>query len=227
MSRDRYLAWEWATSEEMQLRLAGTQPRADYLSDRALRADWTADRLALTPASSVFEIGSGEGVMAAALAPRVRALCCTDVSKSFLDHARETCRGHENIAYHLIDDDYLETLPPDSFDAGYSLNVFIHLDVYEIFLYLGQIARLLRPGGRFVFNFLEPGGRVTQPYFRADLARYRQASPAEMKGMLSWHHRQTLATLAVEAGLTPALDELLDEDGVVYLTVQRPASAEE
>jgi ubiquinone/menaquinone biosynthesis C-methylase UbiE len=221
MSRERYLAWEWDTHEGMQLRLAGEQPRSAYLSDREYRADWVAGQLALTAEHSVFEVGSGEGVMAAALAPRVREVCCADVSKSFLDHARVTCRDLSNVSYYLIDDDYLEKLPEDSFDAGYSLNVFIHLDAYEIFLYLRQIARLLRPGGQFVFNFLELG-EVTWPFFRGDLARYRQAQAAEAKGMLTWHHRETITALAAEAGLVPHREDLLYEDGVVYLTCHRP-----
>ena len=224
MSRERYRAWEWNTHEGMQLRLAGEQPRAVYLSDREYRANWVADQLALTAEDSVFEIGSGEGVMAAALAPRVRELCCTDVSKSFLDHARETCRDLSNVSYHLIDDDYLEKLPDSSFDAGYSLNVFIHLDTYELFIYLRQITRVLRPGGQFVFNFLELGD-VTRPFFQADLARYRQAEAAEIKGMLTWHDRGTVTALVAEAGLVPH-DDLLDEGGVVYLACHRPPTPE-
>jgi ubiquinone/menaquinone biosynthesis C-methylase UbiE len=221
MSRERYRAWEWDTSEGMQLRLAGEQPREEYLSDREYRANWVAEHLALTEDHAVFEVGSGEGVMASALAPRVRALCCTDVSKSFLDHARETCAALPNVSYHLIDDDYLEGLADGSFDAGYSLNVFIHLDAYEIFLYLRRIAAVLRPGGRFTFNFLELG-EVTRPYFQGDLARYRQARASEVKGMLSWHHRATITALVRDAGLVPHEDELLDEGGVVYLTCHRP-----
>jgi ubiquinone/menaquinone biosynthesis C-methylase UbiE len=222
MSRDRYLAWEWDTAEGMQIRVAGNQPRNDYLADRTYRSQWIAEALALGPESSILEIGSGEGVMASLLASRVRDLCCADVSKSFLDCARETCRQLPNVTFHLIDDDYLESLPTGSFDAGYSLNVFIHLDAYEIFLYLRGIARLLRPGGRFAFNFLELGD-VTWPYFRGDLQRYRAAQAVEAKGMLSWHRRETIAALATEAGLVPDLGQLLCEGGVVYLTIRRSA----
>ncbi len=221
MSRDRYRAWEWETRSGMQLRLAGDQPREEYLADRRHRGAWIVDQLGLTQRSSVLEIGSGEGVMAAALASKVRQMCCADVSTSFLDKARETCWGLNNVTFRLIEDDYLETLQENSFDAGYSLNVFIHLDAYEIFLYLRQIARLLRPGGRFTFNVLEPG-EVTWPYFHGDLARYRRAELSEAKGMLTWHDRRSILGLASEAGLCAGPDDILDEGGVVYLTVQRP-----
>ncbi|GAA0731055.1 class I SAM-dependent methyltransferase [Dactylosporangium roseum] len=224
MTRERYQAWEWDTAEGMQLRLAGFLPRPVYLSDRQRRVDWVADRLALNADSEVLEVGSGEGVMAAALASRIRMICCADVSKSFLDKARETCSDHANVTYHLIDDDYLETLPSASFDAGYSLNVFIHLDAYEIFQYFRELSRVLRPGGRFVMNFLELG-EVTWPFFRGDLARYRQAQAVEAKGMVSWHHRVTVAALAREAGLEPLPESLEDEGGVVYLTLRRTPTA--
>ncbi|MDP9796828.1 SAM-dependent methyltransferase [Catenuloplanes nepalensis] len=217
---DLNLVWEWNTPDEMQIQLAGTQPRDEYLQDRVDRANWIADRLRLTPESSIFEIGSGEGVMADVLAPRVGRLLCTDVSRSFLDKARVTCREHTNVDYHHIDNDFLAALPSAAFDGGFSLNVFIHLNVFEFFHYFRQIARILRPGGHFGVNFLDIGG-ATRDFFHFYAERYLAANPIEFKGFLSFHGVDVIAAIAIEAGLTPLLDEFVNEDGVCYLILRR------
>ncbi|MDG4817102.1 class I SAM-dependent methyltransferase [Micromonospora sp. WMMD956] len=217
---DLNMVWEWQTPDEMQIQLAGTQPRDEYLQDRVDRAKWIAERLGITPESSIFEIGSGEGIMANVLAPSVRRMLCTDVSRSFLDKARVTCQDHANVDYHHIDNDYLAALPSAEFDAGFSLNVFIHLNVFEFFHYFRQIARILRPGGRFGVNFLDIGAS-TRSFFHFYAERYLTANPVEFKGFLSFHGVDVISSLAVEAGLTPLLDEFVNEDGVCYLILRR------
>ncbi|MGV9772514.1 class I SAM-dependent methyltransferase [Streptosporangium sp. NPDC003464] len=212
--------WEWSSPEEMQIQLAGTQPRDEYLRDRVDRADWVAERLGLTPEEEIFEIGSGEGIMAKVLAPRVRSVLCTDVSQSFLGKARVTCRDHANVSYHHIENDFLEKLPTAGFDAGFSLNVFIHFNVFEIYLYLREIRRILRPGGRFGFNFVDLG-EVTRDFFHHYAERYREANPVEFKGFLTWHGADLIVKIAKEAGLTPLLDEFVDEQGVGFLILRR------
>ncbi|MGB3443775.1 MAG: class I SAM-dependent methyltransferase [Actinophytocola sp.] len=212
--------WEWNSAAEMQMALAGVQPRDEYLRDRVDRADWIAGRLRLNPDSEVFEIGSGEGIMADVIAPRVRRLLCTDVSQSFLSKAEHTCRAHDNVDYHHIENDFLAALPSASFDAGYSLNVFIHLNVFEFYLYFRQIARILRAGGHFAVNFLDLGAS-TRGFFHFYASRYKDANPFEFKGFLAWHGVDVIAKIAVEAGLTPLLDEFVDEDGVCFLILRR------
>lgn len=216
--------WEWNSPDEMQVQLAGTQPRDEYLRDRVDRADWMARRLRLTQDSEIFEIGSGEGIMADVIAPRVRRLLCTDVSQSFLAKARVTCREHTNVDYHHIENDFLAALPSESFHAGFSLNVFIHLNVFEFYLYFRQVARILRPGGHFGVNFLDLGPS-TRDFFHFYAGRYEQANPFEFKGFLAWHGVDVIAKIAVEAGLTPLLDEFVDEDGVCFLILRRDEEA--
>lgn len=212
-------AWEWETAEDMQLQLAGHWSREEYLRDRRVRADWVADRLALTEKSAVFEIGSGEGVMAAELAPRVGSFLCADVSRSFLDQARATCRPYDNVSFHHIVDDYLDPLPDTSFDAGFSFNVLIHLDLYAVYHYFLAVRRILRPGGLFVFNHLDLGER-TRSFFLDNAAHYRGAHPVALEGFLTWYGRDLIAKAATEAGLVPLVDEYVDEGGVGFLTLR-------
>ncbi|EEP73309.1 methyltransferase [Micromonospora sp. ATCC 39149] len=216
---DLNYVWEWNTPEEMQMQLAGYQPREEYLQDRVDKVALVVEQLGLGPESEIFEIGSGEGIMAAGLADRVRAVLCADVSRSFLDKARATCEGRENVSYHHIENDFLEKLPTAAFDAGFSLNVFIHLNVFEVFLYFRQIRRILRPGGLFCFNFLDLGDN-TRGFFHTYAERYRDANPVEFKGFLNWHGVELMTGIAAEAGLTPVTDKMINHDGVVFLTLR-------
>lgn len=221
---DLNYVWEWNTPDEMQMQLAGFQPREEYLRERLEKVALVSRQLKLTTDAELFEVGSGEGVMAAALAPQVRSILCTDVSRSFLDKARSTCQERDNVSFHHIRNDFLADLPTASFDGGFSFQVFIHLNVFEIYLYLCEIQRILRPGGRFCFNFLD-FGEATRNFFHYYASRYREANPFEFKGFLSWHGAELVTRIATEAGLTPLRDEVIDEGGVVYLTVLRGAEA--
>jgi len=213
-------AWEWSTAAAMQSYVAGTIAREDYLRDRRELVAQVRGALAPDPAARLFEIGSGEGVMARDLAADVGELYCLDVSGSFLDVARRTCAGRPNVAFQKIDENYLDVLPDDAFDGGYCLNVFIHLGVYEIHQYLLGVARVLHGGGRFIFNFATLGP-ATIGLFRSYAARFRDASPMQLPGFMRWHGREVVETLATEAGLVPEPASFVDRGGICTLVVRR------
>ena len=87
------------------------------------------DLLGLDGTQRGFEIGSGEGLVARALAPHCKMLDCADISRTFLDLAKDRCAPYRNVVFHLIGGEFLNFLPAQSYDFGYSLNVFVHLNV--------------------------------------------------------------------------------------------------
>lgn len=211
-------AWEWASERDMQSYLAGDLPRAEYLRDRRRQARLVQHVLGLAGQHSVFEIGSGEGLVAAALAPRVKRLACVDISASFLARAQATCQGLENVEF-CLSRAYLDDLPSASYDRGYSWNLFVHFDAYQVFHYLRAVARVLLPGGLFAFNFITLGDQTVR-HFRVFADAYRSASAEQLPGFLRWYEPALMSAIAREAGLAPVAES--GGGGGHILTVGRP-----
>ena len=212
-------AWERSSEQEMQEFLSGSLTREEYLRDREQQVDLVWSALEFNTDHVVFEIGSGEGVVAARLAPRVRHLTCVNISESFLAKAREACREVSNVDFQLCRGDYLEALPAAGFDRGYSWNLFIHLDAYQVFHYLRGAARILRPGGRFAVNFVSLGDQ-TRSLFRMFADAYPTAWPEQLPGFLRWYEPELMVAIAGEAGLAPLRHS--GEGGSHALTLYRP-----
>ncbi len=73
-----------------------------------------------------------------------------------------------------------------SFDKAYAVAVLIHLDKEDVFLYLREVARILRPGGLLYVDTwnlvaaLDAGSRAVSPVFSGHMAHppRRLGSPA-------------------------------------------------
>jgi SAM-dependent methyltransferase len=214
--------WEYDTSEAMQRALAGNWSREVYLRHRVELAEDLAALLELDGTQQGFEIGSGEGIVARALADHCRSLDCTDISRTFLEAAKSTCRDCANVRFHPIEADFLDFLPPDQYDFGYSSNVFVHLNAYDIYFYLCSARRLLRPGGIFVFNVAEIG-ESTREMFHSQARVYRgHQDPVRARGLMNWHGIDLIRQLVEEADLTFDQSALRSGGGHFRVIAVRP-----
>lgn len=110
------------------------------------------ERLAAGPGERVLEIGSGAGGDLALLAERVGEsgrVIGVDVSPHMVAEARERLRGLGQVEVHVGD---IRALPvPDgSVDAVRIDRVLVHVSDLEAAF--REVARVLRPGGRFVIT---------------------------------------------------------------------------
>jgi hypothetical protein len=142
-----------------------------------------------------------------------------DVSPTFAAAARATCAAHPNVEVREIAACDLESLRGETFDFAYSFNVFIHLNAYETFLYLRQVAALLAPGAGFSFNAsaVRPGLLDHFRYFAAEFAR----DPAGIHGYMSWTDLETLRVLAGEAGFDPDASRFREENGHLWALARK------
>jgi cyclopropane fatty-acyl-phospholipid synthase-like methyltransferase len=213
--------WEFRTEEEMQRALAGVTARDEYLKNREQMADLLAALFCLDSTQRGFEIGSGEGVVAKHLALRCRSLDCADISDSFLVKAQQTCEGNNNIRFHKIATDYLDFLESNVYEFGYSLNVFIHFNAYDIFHYLKSVRKLLKSGGAFFFTATTIG-ESTRDLFHYFADQYRMyPDPVLSRGYMTWIDMPLLQAIIKESGLVFVADRSSNEGGHLRIVVQK------
>lgn len=212
-------AWECATEEQTLLALAGDSSLEEYLQDRQQRAEDLIATCHIKSNQRAFEIGSGDGIVAKFLSEQCTFIDCNDVSESFIARAKTTCSNISNVAFHKIRDGYLEHLPADTYDFGYSLNVFIHLNPYDIFNYLRDVQRILKVGGVFYFDACTIG-RQTMELFKTH-AQYYKEDPTNIRGLLNFNHPELIKSIIDEAGLRISAESYMATDGWLKVLVEK------
>lgn len=155
---------------------------------------------AFPPGSRLLEIGAGSGRDAAFLLSRGHTITATDASTEMIS---EAARLHPDLIDCLVLHALPDPLPfPDhSFDGAYAIALLMHLPKESILPSLKEIARVIRPAGRFLFSV--PNLR-TQPATKGldeDPRLFTELDPAE------W------IEAATKAGFTLA-EKTLDQDGL-------------
>ena len=212
--------WEHQNRDDQQRALAGFMPRDEYLESRECLATELVDLFGLDATKRGFEIGSGEGIVARELSPHCAILDCTDISRTFLEWARETCQSCKNVRFHLINQGYLDFLPEQVYDFGFSANVFIHFDLYRIYYYLQSVRRRLKSGGRFFFTGATLGEK-TLDLFRIFADEYAKTHEVH-HGFMQWNDLESLRFVIAEAGLDLLEEKSENFGGHLRILVQRP-----
>lgn len=108
----------------------------------------------LHPDDALVDIGCGSGRLAVQLATWLRGpYLGTDVVQSLLDQAAQSCnrpdwRFERVSGLHVPADS-------ESVDMACAFSVFTHLRHEESFVYMKDIHRVLKPGARLVFSYLD------------------------------------------------------------------------
>jgi ubiquinone/menaquinone biosynthesis C-methylase UbiE len=100
----------------------------------------------------MLEIGPGAGRFTEILLPKCKRLIAVDTSETMLELLRERFPDDQRIEYIESDGDGLGAVPDDSVDGAFSYGVFVHLQHWDIFNYLAELRRVLRPGGRAIIQ---------------------------------------------------------------------------
>jgi SAM-dependent methyltransferase len=136
------------------------QDEDEIRANGALTADFLRSILQITSTDRVLEIGCGVARIGRELAPYCGEWHGTDISGNMIAHARERTGHLSNVFFHELPDNSLSIFPDNSFDCVYSSIVFMHLDKPDMFTYMRESYRVLKPGGRVYFdtyNLLAPG----------------------------------------------------------------------
>ncbi len=146
--------WEQAATTP-QSALAAVDGSADESILQAT-GQWAARQVAqavlLQPHDQVLELGCGVGRIGRELAPQCRRWQGVDIADNMLTVAKNRTRHLSNVAFQHLTRTNLSMFASASFDKAYSVAVLIHLDKEDVFLYLQEVARVLRRGGILYFD---------------------------------------------------------------------------
>ena len=187
----------------------GERPEERIDDIRAERAAYARSFLSLarlSPTDTVLDLGSGCGFGTAEIAAKAAFVHACDISPAFLDFARRECADRSNVRFHLVEPRKLDVIESSSIDVVVSMSVFIHLNLYDIFCYFEEFTRILRPGGRVVFDFADAHRLFTfwrshgnNELFREHAAYYRK-DPSCLAGLVQWNSATGITRIARAAG---------------------------
>ena len=124
-----------------------------------LTAEFLRQVLDIGPEDRVLEIGCGVARIGRELAPYCKEWHGADISGNMVRYAAERTRDVPNVFLHELPESSLSIFADNSFDCVYCTIVFMHLDKLEMFTYMLDAFRVLKPGGRAYFdtyNLLAP-----------------------------------------------------------------------
>jgi ubiquinone/menaquinone biosynthesis C-methylase UbiE len=168
VTADNYKSW-WersaSTQEGAYTTTYVTNNETDYRS-RGWNGDANSfgarhfiDFAGLTTASRVLEIGCGMARVGRELAPHVGEWHGVDISRNMLERAKARTSHLANVFLHELLDVGLSQFADESFDFVYATTVFMHLDKEDLYQYLLESHRVLKPSGMAFFdtwNLLHP-----------------------------------------------------------------------
>lgn len=108
-------------------------------------------------AQIILDVGCGPGRITSMLSDR-REVHGIDISPEMIELARKRDR---HTLYHICDGRTIDC-EDNKFDFVYSMFVFQHLDYDGVASYLKEMGRVVRPGGRVRFQFIE--GTEHEPF---------------------------------------------------------------
>jgi ubiquinone/menaquinone biosynthesis C-methylase UbiE len=187
----------------------GERPEERIAEIRTERQDYARSFLnlaAVTRQQTVLDLGSGCGFGTAEIARRARSVLACDISAAFLEFAGRECGDLGNVRFHHIEPRKLTAVAGQSVDTVISMSVFIHLNLYDMYAYFKEFRRVLKPGGKVVFDFAD-AHKLFSRFHRhgnGDLfrehAEYYREDPSALAGLVQWNSARAITLVAREAG---------------------------
>ncbi|MFT3729155.1 MAG: class I SAM-dependent methyltransferase [Terricaulis sp.] len=181
-------------------------------------AEGMIERGHITPTSHVLDVGCGLGRVARAFIDYLTSGTYTgvDINRSSISWCKEAYAPYANFKFVHADlfsthynptgpfkaEDYAFPFEEASFDFVYSMSLFTHVLADGVDNYLGQIARVLRPGRRTLNTFFLLD-EVSTPLVTSENAVLRL--PYEVGGGLVAHKDNPEAHIAFDTALIRSL----------------------
>jgi len=136
-------------------KLSGKAKQYDHLGD-----EWKNEEIFLEllqkyagGRSTALEIGCGGGKITAKAVGLFEKIHATDVSRRMLQLSQKALEKNAKVQFHQIDGFTLKEFADNSIDLVYSHDVFVHFSSLQVYPYLGEIKRVLKPNGVTIISF--------------------------------------------------------------------------
>ena len=187
----------------------GTEPETrleEIREDRQSYAEKFIRMAGVKPGDTVLELGSGCGFGTRAVALQANRVIACDISEAYLSYAQQELEEFDKIEFHHVASRDLSMIPDNSVDKVVSVSVFIHFNIYDIYLYFLEFNRILKDKGKVVFDFADThalvGGirsRSLVDQFLEHTSYYKQA-PSNLPGLVQWNSARGIKGAAKLAG---------------------------
>jgi SAM-dependent methyltransferase len=170
-----------ATLEGAMAAVDGSADEGVLRATGGYSARQVAAALELTKDDRVLELGCGVGRIGRELAGRVGHWHGVDISSNMVEVARTRLAPYANTSASVLTRTRLDGIDDASFDKAYSVAVFIHMDKEDFFLYLTELRRVLKPGGRLFFDVWNLAHPIGWKRFDYEVRSHVGADPAQRK----------------------------------------------
>jgi ubiquinone/menaquinone biosynthesis C-methylase UbiE len=133
------------------------------------------------PGDRVLELGCGVGRIGLELAPKVGRWDGADISANMLEVARARLAQQANAGFVELKRSRLDGIADATYDKAYSVAVFIHMDKEDFYLYLEDLARVLKSGGLLYFDTWNLANPVGWRRFMLEVEQHRNSDPSQRK----------------------------------------------
>jgi SAM-dependent methyltransferase len=163
---------------------------------------------------TLLEIGAGGGRFTEILLPKCRRLIASDTSPTMLKLLRKRFPHDTKIEYLLLDGKGLSGVDARSVDAAFSWGVFVHLQHWDIYNYIQELKRVLRPGGKAIIQHPNTFSELGWKHFLAEVPA--SVNRPKLPTSFSLFTPEIMKEFVERAGLTlkACLTDVVQRDGI-------------
>ncbi len=208
--RESRLGDEWNDPAEIGVDVETPEEILPYL-DRVVFAPF------LGTTDVLLEIGPGGGRFTELLLPKCRRLIAIDTSPAMLELLRERFGADAPIEYQLGDGLGLAGVASSSVDAAFSYGVFVHLQHWDIYNYLRELQRVLKPAGKAIIQHSNTFSELGWHVFGNEVPK--QLNRHKLPFTFTLNSPEIMRELARRAGLEPveAVTDVVRRDCITLL----------
>lgn len=146
------------------------------------------------------ELGVGGGKYSVLAADHIKKLYGIDISNNMLARTKERLADHECVFVPAKCENSEIPLPDESIEFFYSLDSMVHIFPYELYLYILEVGRILKPEGVAILEFADWDTPAAIVKFKLDVEVF-QKNGGLGSGAFGFVSRQAIHHFANEAGL--------------------------